>query len=357
MKISYIAVLLILPILVLGLQRGAKEEAGMVSVGLYTADEEGSLSDQVIQKLLTGKSVIRFQRYAGEEEALDALMAQKVDAVWILPEDLEKELERMAQKKSLRPIVRVIEREDDISLTFTREVLCSKIFPEFVYEVYLEHLTRRLGDKLPSKEELDAIYDRLHWKGNLFQPQYMDGTDGSGQSYFLAPIRGLLVIWLVLAGFAAILYQKMDESHGVYDGIPGRKRLQYAFGLQAVVLFNGGIIYLIACKIMDVFSNIWWELLLLLLLQGMIALFCNVIGLLINRLTAIGILIPIVTILMVAFCPIFINLRKLWILQSLMPPYLYLKALHGSSYLKFMFLYLIGGTVICVVLNRIKYRE
>ena len=356
-KISYIAVLLILPILVLGLQRGSTEEAGMVSIGLYTPAKEGSLSDKVIQRFLTEKSVLRFYRFEGEEEALQALYSQKVDAVWILPENLEADLERLAKRGALKPIVRVVEREDDIALTFTREVLCSKIFPEYVYAVYREHLVKRLGEDVPSEEELLAAYDRRRWKGNLFQATYMDGSEGTTESYFLAPIRGLLVIWLVLAGFAAVLYQKMDESRGVYDGIPGRKKIRYALGLQAVVLFNGGLIYLVACKILGVFTSLGWELLLLLLLQIMIALFCTSIGLLVDRIEAIGIMIPIMTLLMVALCPIFINIRRFWMLQSLMPPYLYLKALHGSSYLKFMLLYLLGGIVVCMTLNRIKYRK
>jgi ABC-2 type transport system permease protein len=356
-KISYIAVLLILPILVLGLQRGSTEEAGMVSIGLYTPAEEGSLSDKVLQRFLTEKSVLRFYRYQEEAEALKALNSQKVDAIWILPENLEADLERLAKRGALKPIVRVIEREDDIALTFTREVLCSKIFPEYVYAVYREHLQKRLGDRVPSEEELFAAYDRRHWKGSLLQAMYMDGSEGSKESYFLAPIRGLLVIWLVLAGFAAILYQKMDESRGVYDGIPGRKKIRYALGLQTVVLFNGGIIYLLACKILGVFTTLGWELLLLVLLQIMIALFCTAIGLLVDRIEAIGIMIPIMTLLMVALCPIFINIRRFWVIQSIMPPYLYLKALHGTNYLKFMLLYLLGGVVVCAVLNRMKYRK
>ena len=68
-------------------------------------------------------------------------------------------------------------------------------------------------------------------------------------------------------------------------------------------------------------------------------------------------MIPIVTLMMVAFCPIFINIRRFWMVQSLMPPYLYLKALHGDGYLKYMIAYALGGLLLCFTINRIKYRR
>ncbi|MCR4598787.1 MAG: ABC transporter permease [Acetatifactor sp.] len=356
-KLSYVAVLLILPVLVICLKNGSEEEAGMVSIGLYTPAEKGTLPDQLIERFLNDESILRFYRYESESEAVAALAGSKVDAVWILPENLEEQLEKIAKRRAIRPIVKVLEREDDVALTFTREVLCSKVFPEYVYASYRENLERRLGENTPSEEVLKQYYDASRWNGSLFQAQYLDGTEGKGESYFLAPIRGLLAIWLVLAGFAAILFQKMDESQGVYDGIPARKRLLYSFAMQAVVLFNGGVIYLIALKLLGVFTSFFWEILLLILLLISTAAFCNMVGLLFKRIEAIGIMIPIVTLMMVAFCPIFINIRRFWMVQSLMPPYLYLKALHGDGYLKYMIAYALGGLLLCFTINRIKYRR
>ncbi|MBO4749253.1 MAG: hypothetical protein J5546_02965, partial [Lachnospiraceae bacterium] len=214
-KISYVAVLLVMPFLVLGLRQGARQEAGMVSIGLYTPAEEGSLSDLVITRFMEEKSVLRFFRYESEEEALDALKAQRVDAIWILPEDLEKDLTKLAQRKSIRPVARVVEREDDIALVFTREVLCSRIFPEFVYICYKEFCKSSVGTEALPEEEFLRIYHANLWEGNLFQAQHLDGSDLTEQSYVLAPIRGMLAIWLVIAGLSGILYHKMDELHGV----------------------------------------------------------------------------------------------------------------------------------------------
>ena len=329
----------------------------MVTIGLYTPDQAGSLSDVIFQRLMKEKSILRFIRYETEEDSLKALSESLVDAVWILPENLETELEKMARKGSVKPVARVVEREDDIALVFTREVLCSRIFPELTYQVYLEFVREKLDGDLPQKEELMERYDRMQWKGNLFQPEFLDGTKEAGESYFMSPIRGLLAIWLVISGFAAVMYHKQDETRGLYDAIPGRKRILYSLGLQAVVLFNGSIIYLLACRVMGIAEQLWHELGYLLLFLVMIAVFCNFIGSLFKKMESIGIMVPILTILMIAFCPIFINIRKYWMLQCVMPPYLYLKVFHGVGYLKYMFLYVVIGGCACTALNQWKYRQ
>lgn len=354
-KISYLAVLLLVPVLVLAMRQGASQESGMVTIGLYTPDEAGSLSDQVLRRLSEEKSVLRYLRYETEEEAIRALESQKVDAVWILPEHLELELEKMAKRGVVTPVATVVEREDDIALTFTREVLCSRIYPEYTYQVYREFVRQKVGDDAPEEAELLERYERLQWKGSIFQAQYLDGSGEIEESYFLAPIRGLLAIWLMLTGFAAILYHKKDELCGVYDGIPCRKRLLYSFGLQAVVLCNGGVIFLIACGILGVLGPIWRELGLLALFLLMISVFCNLIGLLIGRIEGIGILIPVMTLLMIAFCPIFLSIRAIPWLQSLLPPYLYLGALRGTGRLPWMAVYVGAGALLCLVVNRLKY--
>ena len=356
-KISYVAMLLVMPILVLGLRQGAREEAGMVTIGLYAPAEEGSLSRELIRQFMEEKSVLRYLHYETEEEALRALEARKVDAVWIFPEHLERELERLAEKKRIQPVARVVEREDDVALVFTREVLCSRIFPEFVYRVYQSYVKEHMGENVLTEEEFRAHYLKTLWQGNLFKAQFLDGKEETMDNYVLAPVRGLLAIWLVISGLAGILYHKMDELQGTYDGIPGRKRLRYSFGLQTVVLINGGLIYLIACRILGVFTSLGRELLLLALFLLYIACFCNLLGLLIKRLEGIGVLIPVLTLLMMAFCPIFLNVRKFWMVQAILPPYLYLKAMHGEGYVLPMVLYAVCGIALCGVGNWIRRPE
>ena len=91
-KISYVVVLLMVPLFVLTMKRLSEEEAGILNIGLYSEDVEGSLSDQIIERLLTEESIFRFMQFDSEEQAVKALRERKVDAVWIFPEKLYEKI-------------------------------------------------------------------------------------------------------------------------------------------------------------------------------------------------------------------------------------------------------------------------
>ncbi len=350
-KISYIVVLLMVPVLVWGLMRGARQEAGMVTIGLYADAGEGSFSEAMVRKFMEEKSILKYEIFETEEAGRRALEESRVDALWIFPKDLEEELRALAKKGRIRPLVRVIEREDDVALIFTREVLCSRIFPKFVYFAYVDYVKSHLGEEAVSEEELQEIYDGILWKGNLFSPEVMDQKKADADSYVLSPVRGLLSIWLVLAGFAALLYYIMDVRKGVYDMIPQRKRLAYAFGMQGVVLLNCGIVFLGACRILGVLGNPVREVVALLLFLIAISVFCTFLGMVLRREDAIGVLIPFAVLFMVVLCPVFLDLRQIGAIRGIFPPYFYLKSISSGEYLVNLAGYAVSGLLLCMLMN------
>ena len=358
-KISFIIVLLMIPVLVAGLKNRADEESGLVRIGLYTPDEEGSFSDEIIDRFLEDESVFLYSEYESEEEGIAALEECVIDALWILPEDLDALLLELADKNRIRPVIRVIEREDDVALIFTREILCSKVFPRFAYDAYTDYVSDHIGADAPDDETLRMVYDSICRKGNLFAPGVL-GKDVSEaleeETYFTAPMRGLLAIWMVLAGFAALMYYKNDEEKGVHDMVPVSRRLYGAFALQAVVLTDCGIIYLIACGILGILTDPVREITYLILFAGCISVFCNILGLLINDLRGIGMLVPFAILLMIVLCPVFFDLRSAGAVRGILPPFYYLKALYDPGYLMNMVIYLAAGSFACVMLNLAKNR-
>lgn len=351
-KISYVVVLLMVPVLIWAFRLGAREAAGMLRIALYTPAAEGTLSHELTERFLEEKSILRYVRFDSEEEALKALREDEADAAWIFPEDLEGELRKYAERHRMKPAVRVVEREDNVALTFSREILCSRLYAEFAYEAYVAFVREKMGEETFSEEQLKGFYDEILWRGSLFQPEYLDQSAADEEeSFVLSPLRGILAIWLVIAGFAALLYYKMDERHGTYDVIPVRKRLLFSFGLQAVVLGNCGIIYLIACAVLGVITDPLTEVLLLLLFLVCIAVFCNIIGLLANRMETIGTLIPFLVLLMIALCPVFIDLRTMGNVRGLLPPYFYLNSFHSVNCRIAMAGYVAAGAILCVLLN------
>lgn len=353
-KPGYLLVLLLVPLLTVGMRMGSKEEAGMVTVGLC-CEEQGGLSEEIIEDMMNQPSVLRFLKYDTEEAAIRAVEAGKVSAAWIFPAKLDEKLNKMAERGRISSVIRVVEREDDISLVFTREVLCSFVYPQLAYRAYESFTGKHLEEDI-SKEELRDFYRSVFVGTNLFQAVYVDGAEDGEDHYLLAPVRGMLAIWLVVSGLAAVLFYKRDERLGVYDAVPVRRRIRYAFGLQTVVLFNGGVIYLAACRLLGVLGSLWRECLMLFLFLGCIACFCVLLGLLFSRMESIGVLIPVFVIAMVVGCPVFLKLRLPWPVR-LLPPYYYLNSLHSSQDLANMMIYLCVGMAVCFLENRLKYHR
>ena len=355
-KISFIIVLVMMPLLIAGLSRKAGEEAGIINIGICSEGAEGSLSQKIADGFLEENSILSYIRYENEDDAIQALNESRIDAVWIFPDDMEARLSELARRGRVGSVVRVVEREDDVALVFTREVLCSRIFPVFVYETYCEYIRKKLGSEALSGEEMRSLYDSMLWKGNLFQGGTSPQEPGEQDSYLLAPMRGVIAIWMILAGMAALLYHKSDIRNGVYDAVPSRKRIRYSFGLQMVVLINCGIMGMCAFGILGIFTDPLKEILLMGLYIICISVFCNILGLLADSMEVTGIMIPFVILVMLVLCPVFINLRPFESFRILLPPAYYLHAVYGQESPLNMCIFAAAGSLLCIPLNLIRNR-
>ncbi len=358
-KPGYLLVLLMVPVLAWAMGRQAGQEAGMVTIGLC-CEEQGGLSEEILERMISEESILRYLRFDTEQEAVQAVKNGSVSAAWIFPERLEEKLAKMAEKGRITPVIRVVEREDDISLVFCREVLCSQVYPSLAYLTYEGFVDSKLGadgNVELTEEMFRDFYQSVQVGDDLFVPVYLEGTADSGEHYLTAPLRGLLSIWLVVSGMAAVLYYKRDEDLGVLDFVPAGRRIKYAFGLQAVVLGNGGIVFLMACGALEILENWRQELVSLLLLLGCIACFCVLLGVLIPKIEGIGLLIPILVILMVVLCPVFLQIRLPWGIQGVLPPYYYLHALYAPGYRRHMLIYFLIGAFACLSVNWIYHKR
>ena len=292
-----------------------------------------------------------------EEEAKELLCNYEVDAVWVFPENLQKNLQKVAHNKMIEPVVKVIEREDTILLIMSREILCKSLYPFYAYVSYKDFVINDIGLAEVSEEEFQKEYNRTLVEGNLFQMEYLDGQIEEESNYLLAPIRGILALWLVLCGFAASMYFMQDEKEGVFSRIPVKKKLGLSFVLQAVLLTDAVVVLLIACKMADVFTVLHRELLSAILFVGCIMVFCNLLRLLCQTLERLGSCIPIMLMGMLVLCPVFLDVKKFRVIQYLLPPYYYLKSIHSTFYLYGMTIYIIVVGIMCVWIYRWQNKE
>ncbi|MCH5274341.1 MAG: ABC transporter permease [Lachnospiraceae bacterium] len=355
-KWSFLLILCMVPLLVAGLRLAAGQESGIVTIALCMKNPADELSVQVAEQLKGDDGVLRYITCETEEEARELVKSFQADAAWIFPEDLEESLQMAAAYKMATPVVTVVEREDNILLIFSREILSSTLYTYFSYEVYTDFVRDDLGITVDEKD-LQAAYELVLVEDSLFRIEYFDGQASENSSYLLAPVRGILALWLVLCGFAASMYFIQDEKQGTFSWMPIKHRLWMAFGFHAVLLSDAVVILLIACKLAGVFTVWYKELANAVMFMGCALVFCNLVRLLCGTLERLGSCIPILLMGMAVLCPVFLNVNRFRPLQYLLPPFYYLQATHSTYHLYLMAAYILILTALCVFIFLCRNRK
>lgn len=349
-------ILCMVPLLVAGLRLAAGQESGIATIVLCMKNPSDELSVRVVEQLKEDDSLLRYITCETEEEARGLVESFKADAAWIFPENLQECLQKAAAYKLVEPVVSVVEREDNISLIFSREILCSALYPYFSYEVYADFVRDDLGLTVDGAD-LQAAYELVLVEESLFRIEYFDGQAVEEGSYLLAPVRGILALWLVLCGFAASMYFIQDEKRGTFSWMPVKHRLWMAFGFHAVLLSDAAVILLIACKFAGVFTVWYKELVNAIMFMGCTLVFCNLVRLLCGTLERLGSCIPILLMGMAVLCPVFLNVNRFRPLQYLLPPFYYLQATHSTYHLYLMAAYILIMAALCVLISLCRNRK
>lgn len=352
-KRSFLLILCMVPLLMAGMRLAAQQESGIVTVALCMKNPADELSAGVIEQLQDSNDVLRYVVCDTEEEARGLVESFQADAAWIFPEDLLECMREAAAHKFVEPVVTVVEREDNVPLIFSREVLCSALFPDFSYLVYRDFVRDDLSLDIDERE-LKEAYESVLMEGSLFQIEYFDGRAVEDSNYLLAPMRGILALWLVLCGFAASMYFMQDEQRGIFSRMPVKHRLWLAFGFHAVLLSDAIAVLLIACGLAGVFTVWYKELLNAVFFMGCVLVFCNLLRLLCGTPERLGSCIPVLLVGMAVLCPVFINLNRFRLLNYLLPPYYYLQATHSTYHLYLMAVYICVTAGLCALADRLR---
>lgn len=356
-RYGFLMMLCLAPLLAAGVGRLSGEPAGIATIALCVPRGDAA-AEEISERLLDGGSVLRYLSCGDEREARLMVESGEADAAWIFSEDLSEQIEELAERRRVRPVVTVVERKDSVALTLGREILSSAIYPSFSYAVYAGYVRDELGLAQMTDGELRQVYDRVAVEGSLFQMVYSDGTPGETEdfTYVQAPLRGILAVWFTFAGLAAALYFMRDEERGVYGRIPVTRRLSTAYLAGAVFLVDAAAVLLLSCKLAGVFTDWKREVISCAVFTACVLAFSNVLRLLCRTPRRMGgLLLPLLAATL-ALCPVFLNLQHFRAGKLLLPPWYYLQSIHNTRYLYEMAVYTVILVLTSAVLQRLQCR-
>ena len=354
-KRIFVLLLFLVPLLVWGMSRISEEDSGILTILISMEDAEDEIAGQVVEAVLQDDSILYYE-VVEPKQAYQQVAAGQADCAWIFREDFQEKLISTFAEDEVEAPVYVVAQEDTVALQLARTKLYAFVYPQLaplICEHYMENEIPGV-DNLSAKD-LQDYYEKYQVQDSLFQMIYEETIETepvSDQSYLMLPIRGILVIFLLIGGLVVTLYYLQDEERGMFAWIPVPRRR----GLLYCYLFAACLDMSVVVVLSLLISEGRWisprELGILVIYLFTGAVFCELMKLLCRTGKALVKWIPLVILAMLGLCPVFLDLGSSFALQYLFPPTYYLRALYSNRMLWIM----AGYTMVLFVVETVWWK-
>ena len=361
-KISFILILLLIPVLVFSYSNVAKEDSGVLTIALAQIGED-AMATGVMQDLLEENSLVRFLRCETPQMAKNLVAEGEADAAWIFPKEMEERVYRfVANPARKNAFIQVVERESTVPMILAREKLSGAVYAncsKAMFITYIRENVPELEDKTDA--ELMTHYEAISVDGDFFRVSLMEGAEASQEAenanYLLTPVRGLLATVMTLSALAAAMYYIRDDQTGTFAWIPERNKPLVEFCCQMICVLNVSLVSLIALVLGNLAVSPGREVVVLLLYAVCSALFAMMVRRLCGKLTVLGTVLPLLMVVMIVVCPVFFDLGPLRSFQYLFPPTYYINAQYFNRFLMLMAVYGFALLVVYILSGKLLHKK
>ena len=361
-KLTFVMLLVLIPVLVFGYGQTAQEESGLLTVALASRTEQvESLTRQVWDELLESQ-VVRYIECASPQEARQLVEEGQADTAWIFEENMEEKIYDFVAKRSrTKAFLTIIEPESRVALKLARELLSGVMFPHCAETVYLRYIRENAPELAELTDaQLLEYYHNVVFSDELFVFSDMEGNlqppEEEQTNYLLAPVRGMLGVVAVLAGLATAMYYIRDEENGTFALIPLARRGIVEFGCQLISLVHVVAVALVSLALARQTQGLFREIAVALLYSLCVAGFSMLIRRLTGGIRGLGMATPLLVVVMLVVCPVFFDLGALRQLQYFLPPTYFVNGAYSGRFLALMALYAAACFALCGIIDVCKLR-
>lgn len=340
---SFWVMICLVPILTFGMSVVGQKKSGMISIALSAENMADETVIEVIDKLTENDPLIKYSVHDTPQEARNAVAHANTDAAWIFPEKLDERLKNFAlDPDEDNAAVTVVQREDTVVLKLANERLCATLYSYCAEEFYIGYVR----DNLPeldalSEDKLTSYYDEVWAEGEVFEYSYIDekAAPGDNVNYLTAPIRGLLAVLCVMSGLAAAMFYQKDRENGLVARIPRSERFAFEFVCHAVPIADTALVVFLSLMISGLGVSPLRELAATAVYILACSAMCMFIGRLFTKIDRLAVFAPLLVIVLIIVCPVFIDFVPLRPLQLIFAPSYYINAAHSLKYIGFTAVY------------------
>ena len=127
-KPSFLAILLLIPLLVFGYRAITREDSGVVTVAL-AYEEKDPVTQEIIDRLQKDRQVIRYVVCDTPARAKLLVQTGKADTAWIFPENILSHIQTFLEAPHEdNAFIPVYQREENAMLSLARERLSGELY-------------------------------------------------------------------------------------------------------------------------------------------------------------------------------------------------------------------------------------
>ncbi len=361
-KVTFVILLALIPLTVVALNIVAQQDSGFVTIALGQEDPGDALSSEIMTELTEGQRVIRFVRCETAEQAEEMVTHRQADAAWVFSENLSEKLEAFLKTRhNKQAVITVLLREETVPLRLANEKLAGVLYRRCAPMLYRQYARDNAAElDALNDEQLMSYYLSFEQENALFRFAYPDGSDAADSNesvsggYLVAPLRGLLSIFVLLGGIAAAMFYKQDERRGVFAWVRQSRLPLVSAGCQGIAVLNLTAVMLVSLAIAGITGSLLRELTIALLYVLCCTAFCFLLSQVCRPVNVLGMLTPPLIVCTVVVCPVFFDFGALRQLQLLLPPTYYLHAVHSNRYLLYGLLYTLICTALGLAFSRLR---
>ena len=342
-KWMFIILICLIPLSVAALKITSASDKGFVKIAVINYS---SGAGKVIESsLLENTGIINFVSYSDESAARDDLKQNRLDAVWIIPSDIENRIAAFVGAPDRdNYIVYIIEAEDSVKNRLATEKLSGAVFPVISRRFFLKCVREDTDFDLSalSDQEIYEYYDAFFKDADLFKFAFPDENitaKSAERNYMTSPARGLLSAVTLLSGLAAALLYISDKKKGVFSfkSSSGLVFISFAFVLTAII--NIGFFAFLTTFILGVNTSLLRETAIFLIFAVNSALFCTLLLNIIKSETLLSPVAVLLSVLDILICPIFFDFTVQKRAQFIFPNTYYINSVHSNAYFKYSLIY------------------
>ncbi len=344
-KASFLVILLVLVLVSVIGKSALSKESSMLKIAVVA--ENNAVADA----LVASDGAVDYKYYSNQE-AEKLLTAGKIDAVFKFSKDFDLSISDFVSGNSKNRPLEIVVREKSVFINLALERVLAETFPLIADKYYYEYAESELG--FDDKQSLKETYDSVICNKDIVKFSYYNSDDGVEETnYLLTPMRGMLAAIIAFCTLASALYFLTDCENCNMDAVPINKRWFWQVLYTSTGAVNISFFAMVALILIGLTESMTVELISILLYIIAAVGFVGVISGICVKAKMLAASMPIITIAILAICPIFLN-SNIPFVQECLPTYWYLTAVYNTSKIPAFMLYCIAANALSFLIWKTK---